>query len=51
MPSDEIPDNPIEGHPRYKMIKYINRGSFGFVILAENIQTKEQVAIKFVKIE
>lgn len=35
---------------KYKMIEKINQGSFGTVIKAENIRTKELVAIKFEKI-
>jgi hypothetical protein len=51
MSSKDPPDNVLDGHPRYRQLKYINRGSFGFVVLAENLQTKEQVAIKFVRVE
>ena len=32
----------------YKIIKQIGEGGFGRVMLAEHIQTKEKVAIKFV---
>lgn len=50
MPVDEPQDDLLKGHPRYKNIKYLNKGSFGYVVLAEDLQTQEQVAIKFVKI-
>ena len=43
--------DPLEGHPRYRKLKDINKGSFGVVILAENLQTQEQVAIKFTRVE
>ena len=36
---------------RYRKIKDINKGSFGFVVLAENLETREQVAIKFTRVE
>lgn len=42
--------DPLQGHPRYRTIKYVNKGSFGFVVLAENLETHEQVAIKFVEV-
>lgn len=45
-PVDSI--DVLKGHPRYKGVKYINKGSFGFVVLAEDVETKEPVAIKFV---
>lgn len=43
--------DPLTGHPRYRKIKDINKGSFGFVVLAENVETHEQVAIKFTRVE
>lgn len=43
--------DPLAGHPRYRKIKDINKGSFGFVVLAENLETREQVAIKFTRVE
>ncbi|KAL4434192.1 hypothetical protein ABPG75_000633 [Micractinium tetrahymenae] len=45
-----VPD-PLAGHPRYRKIKDINKGSFGFVVLAENLETREQVAIKFTRVD
>ena len=32
---------------KYKLIEKINEGSFGTIFKAENIRTKEMVAIKF----
>ena len=45
--------DPLAGHPRYRKIKDINKGSFGFVVLAENVESenREQVAIKFTRVE
>lgn len=45
--------DPLAGHPRYRKIKDINKGSFGFVVLAENLESpnREQVAIKFTRVE
>ena len=51
MPAGAPTTDPLAGNTRYRMLKYINRGSFGFVILAQNLDTKEQVAIKFVEVE
>lgn len=45
------PADPLANHPRYRKIKDINKGSFGFVVLAENVETREQVAIKFTRVE
>ncbi|EFN57457.1 hypothetical protein CHLNCDRAFT_142950 [Chlorella variabilis] len=42
-------DDYLEGHPRYKQIRFLNRGAYGFVILALDNQTGEQVALKFIK--
>eukprot|EP00884_Botryococcus_braunii_P022447 jgi/Botrbrau1/8887/Bobra.0148s0007.1 len=39
--------NPLEGHPRYEKVRDLNSGAFGFVVLARDKETKEQVAIKF----
>lgn len=43
-------EDPLTGHARYSTLKYINKGSFGFVVLAENKETHETVAIKFVEV-
>ncbi|KFM24010.1 Serine/threonine-protein kinase SAPK2 [Auxenochlorella protothecoides] len=43
-------DDPLINHPRYRTLKYINKGSFGFVVLAESRDTRETVAIKFVEV-
>ena len=46
-----VVSDPLAGNPRYRKIKGINKGSFGFVVLAENLETREQVAIKFTRVE
>ncbi|EFN57836.1 hypothetical protein CHLNCDRAFT_51150 [Chlorella variabilis] len=43
--------DPLAGNTRYRKIKDINKGSFGFVVLAENLETREQVAIKFTRVD
>lgn len=43
-------EDPLVNHARYRTLKYINKGSFGFVVLAENTETRETVAIKFVDV-
>ena len=35
--------NPLEGHPRYKTSRDLNSGTFGFVQLAVDMQTQQQV--------
>lgn len=40
-------ENPLEGHPKYEMLNWLGEGSFGFVLLARNLYTGEEVAIKF----
>jgi serine/threonine protein kinase len=50
MPAKEPARNPIEHHRVYEKIKFINSGSFGYVILARNKITGENVAIKFVEV-
>lgn len=45
------PKDILSGNPRYREVKFLNAGSFGSVILAEDKQTNEQVAIKFVQIK
>lgn len=39
--------NPLKDHPRYKKIKELNSGAFGFVLLAKDVIADELVAIKF----
>eukprot|EP00884_Botryococcus_braunii_P001785 jgi/Botrbrau1/11607/Bobra.247_1s0021.1 len=46
MPMPEGKD-PLDGHPKYQTIDWLGEGSFGFVLLAQNLQTGEEVAIKF----
>ena len=45
------PTDPLGGLPSYRKFKDINKGSFGFVVLAENLESREQVAIKFTRVE
>lgn len=40
---------PLEGHPKYKKICDLNRGTYGFVQLAQDVQTNELVAVKFIE--
>lgn len=47
--AQEPQQDPLAGHPKYKTVKHINKGSFGFVVLAQNKETQEPVAIKFVE--
>ena len=51
MPAQEPEGNPLEGNSRYEMVKYLNRGSFGYVVQAKDLKTGDDVAIKFVVIE
>lgn len=39
--------NPLEGHTRFRKLKDLNSGSFGFVCLALDTASGEEVAIKF----
>eukprot|EP00889_Picochlorum_renovo_P000715 jgi/Picre1/27745/NNA_000709.t1 len=50
MPAKEPEQDPLEGHPVFEKLKFINSGSFGYVILAKNKVSGEQVAIKFVEV-
>ena len=47
------PADPLAGHPRYRTVKTISKGRFGFVLLAEDVASahREQVAIKFACVE
>ena len=40
-------EDPLVDHPRYRKIHDLNRGAFGFVILAQDLRVGEEVAIKF----
>ena len=42
--------DPLEGNDRYRTIKHLNAGAFGFVVLAEEVGgDKEKWAIKFLE--
>mmetsp|Transcript_1527 Transcript_1527/g.4535 ORF Transcript_1527/g.4535 Transcript_1527/m.4535 type:complete len:550 (-) Transcript_1527:1045-2694(-) len=43
-----IAKEPLFGHPRYRKLRSVNRGSHGFVQLALDMDTGNQVAIKFI---
>ena len=47
MTVDTVLEDPLVDHPRYRKIRELNTGAFGFVLLAEDRETKENVAIKF----
>ncbi|KAK9915945.1 hypothetical protein WJX75_006306 [Coccomyxa subellipsoidea] len=40
---------PLEDHPKYQKIRDLDKGTFGFVQLAVDLTTGEQVAIKFIE--
>jgi len=40
-------EEPLDNHPLYRKLKDLNSGAFGFVQLAEDKETHEKVAIKF----
>jgi serine/threonine-protein kinase SRK2 len=40
---------PLTGHPRYQWLEDLSRGTFGFVQLAYDRVTRQQVAIKFIE--
>ena len=40
---------PLQGHPRYRKIKDVAAGAFGFVQLAQDLQNGSLVAIKFME--
>ncbi|KAI7844334.1 hypothetical protein COHA_002132 [Chlorella ohadii] len=39
----------LAGNPRYEKIRYLNRGAFGFVVLAHDKQCNDRVALKFIE--
>lgn len=49
MPAKEPDTDPLVG-TKYEKIKFINSGSFGYVVLARNKETSAEVAIKFVEV-
>uniref|UniRef100_A0A7S0WYC6 Protein kinase domain-containing protein n=1 Tax=Chlamydomonas leiostraca TaxID=1034604 RepID=A0A7S0WYC6_9CHLO len=49
MPVPQPAVNPLANNPKYERIQDLSSGSFGFVQLARNKQTGEQVAIKFIE--
>ena len=51
MPAKEPEKDPLEGNPKYRKVEFINAGSFGFVVRAQDLQTGAPVAIKFVEIQ
>lgn len=42
-------EDPLFAHTRYRKIKDLNEGTFGIVLLALDIRSNEQVAIKFLE--
>ena len=38
-------DDPLYGHSRYRKLKDLNEGTFGIVLLAMDVRSKEQVSI------
>ena len=38
-------DDPLYGHSRYRKLKDLNEGTFGIVLLAMDIRSKEQIGI------
>ncbi|PSC74454.1 sulfur stress regulator [Micractinium conductrix] len=42
-------DNLLAGNPRYRKIRALSRGAFGEVVLGQDMQTGEQVALKFIE--
>ena len=41
-PADYL-DDPLTAHPRYSKIKDLNEGTFGVVVLAQDVRIKEPV--------
>ena len=41
-PSDYL-DDPLTAHPRYRKIRDLNEGTFGVVVLAQDVRIKEPV--------
>ncbi len=46
--ADDAP-SPLADNPKYEKIQTLGRGAFGFVMLAKNTTTNEQVAVKCLK--
>ena len=44
----EVVPNPLLEHQKYDKVADIGVGASGFVVLAEDTVTKQQVAIKFI---
>ncbi|KAK9790565.1 hypothetical protein WJX73_007374 [Symbiochloris irregularis] len=44
-----VSQEPLAGHPRYRPLRDLNSGTFGFVQLALDTKTNEEVAIKFLE--
>ena len=38
-------DDPLYGHSRYRKLKDLNEGTFGIVLLAMDVRSKEQVGL------
>ena len=45
----QVAEDPLVGSHKYRKLAPLSSGSFGFVILYENLQTKEHIAIKFLE--
>lgn len=41
-PADYL-DDPLTAHPRYRKIRDLNEGTFGVVVLAQDVRIKEPV--------
>lgn len=39
--------DPLAGHPKYRKIRDLGEGSYGFVLLARDMHANQDVAIKF----
>lgn len=42
----ELVGDPLAGHPKYERVRDLNSGAFGAVVLARNLATGRQVAVK-----
>lgn len=45
----DFASDPLHAHPRFRKIKDIGAGTYGFVMLAHDSETGEEVAIKFLE--